>query len=257
MLILVGCHSVAGGGASDDEPSIDAQGGGGAAGVFDARMVIVEIDYEMGQEPYTGPIVGFGDTFDPTVANIERLFAGKKTLTIPRVLADMQNVGVIADEELTVADLAALAMQHRDQRDASGTKTFYVLFVSGYFTDGNGPNAGVLGVAFGDTIAMFKDVIRSTNVVALPNIVRYVEQSTLIHELGHSIGLVDNGVTMVAAHKDAAHGAHCNNADCVMYWQNEGASEAAQFARQRLVTGSTILFDAQCLADVDALTGGP
>jgi hypothetical protein len=39
-----------------------------------------------------------------------------------------------------------------------------------------------------------------------------------------------------------------------MYWQNEGSSDAAQFAQQQLVTGSSILFDAACLADVDAMT---
>jgi len=256
FVVLVGCHSVTGG-ASDDEPAIDAAGSGGGAGVFEATSVIVEIDYEMGQEPYTGPILGFGDTFDPTVTNIDRLFAGKKMLTIPRTVGEMENIGAIADEELTIADLSALAMQHRTEHDTTGVKTFYVVFVSGHFTDANGPNAGVLGVSFGDTIAMFKDVIRSTDVIGLPNIVRYVEQSTLIHELGHSIGLVDNGVAMVAAHKDAEHGAHCSNPDCVMYWQNEGATDAAQFAQNKLVTGRDVLFDAQCLADVDALTGGP
>jgi hypothetical protein len=255
FLVLVGCHSVTGGGAGDDDASADASNGGG--GVFAATSVIVEIDYETGQEPYTGPILGFGDTFDATVTNIDRLFAGKKMLTIPRAVGDMENVGAIADEELTIADLSAFAMQHRNEHDATGVKTFYVLFVSGHFTDANGPNAGVLGVSFGDTIAMFKDVIRSTDVLGVPNVVRYVEQSTLIHELGHSIGLVDNGVAMVAAHEDSAHGAHCSNPDCVMYWQNEGASDAAQFARDKLLTGSTVIFDAQCLADVDALTGGP
>jgi hypothetical protein len=104
---------------------------------------------------------------------------------------------------------------------------------------------------------MFKDVIESTNVLLQPNVVRYVEQSTLIHELAHSIGLVDNGVHMASAHKDASHGAHCDNPDCVMFWQNDGSQDAADFAQQKLLTGSSILFDAKCLADVDAITGGP
>ena len=111
--------------------------------------------------------------------------------------------------------------------------------------------------SIGDTVAMFKDVIKSTGSALSPNTAKYVEQSTLVHELAHSIGLVDNGVSMVATHKDATHGAHCNNADCVMYWLNEGASDASDFALRRLLTGDTILFDAACLADVDALTGGP
>lgn len=247
------------GGDGDDGPGVDAGGSGGgsgAVGVFDPSIdsVVVEIDYETGEEPYTGPILGFGDTFDPSVANLGRLFSGTKQLTVPRTLAEMEDVGAIDDEEITVADLAALAQAHRGTYDSETRRSYYVIFVSGHFRDDSGPQAFVLGVSVGNTVVMFKDVIRSTDIVVAPNVVRYVEQSTLIHELAHSIGLVDNGVPMALSHKDAAHGAHCNNPDCVMYWQNEGSSDAAKFAQQQLVTGSSILFDAACLADVDALT---
>jgi len=249
----------AGSGGDDDHALPDAAGSGsGAVSVFDPSIknVVVEIDYETGKEPYTGPIIGFGDTFDPTQANIDRLFAGKKTLTIPRTLAAMQDVGTIADEEITVADILALAAQHRNVHTTETSRSYYVIFVSGYFADDSGVHGGVLGLSIGDQIAMFKDVVNSTNIVLAPNVVRYVEQSTLIHELAHSVGLTDNGVPMVTPHKDAAHGAHCDNKDCVMFWQNDGSSDAAQFAQQQLLTGSSILFDAHCLADVDAKSGG-
>jgi hypothetical protein len=245
----------------DDDPSVDARGSGGAGGGIDVfasstTNVVIEIDYESGQQPYTGPMAGFGDTFDPSVTNLQRLFAGKKTVELPTTLAAMENVGTIADEELTIAEIHALAAAHRDELDREGTKTYYVIFVSGYYVDANGPNMSVLGVSSGDKIAMFKDVIRSTGSVTQPHVARYVEQSTLVHELAHSIGLVDNGVPMAAPHKDTAHGAHCDDSDCAMFWLNEGASEAGEFAVRRLITGSTILFDDACLADVDALTGG-
>jgi hypothetical protein len=262
--LLAACHTSAGGGGGDDDMMMpDGQGSGsgsgsGNAGVFDPSVtrVVVEIDYEAGQQPYTGNIIGFGDTFAPTMANIDRLFAHKKMLTIPQTVPEMENIGSVSDEELTVADLTAIANAHRQQKDAAGVKTYYMVFVSGHYADGNGVNPNVLGVSFGDTIAMFKDVIRTTASITSPNSERYVEQSTLIHELAHSIGLVDNGVPMVVAHKDATHGAHCNNDQCVMYWLNEGASDATAFALSRLLTGNTIIFDAACLSDVDALTGG-
>jgi len=256
-----GCGPISsgGGGGDDEQPMIDARGTGGVGvTVFDPsiKSVNIEIDYETGKEPFTGPILGFGDTFDPTQANIDRLFAGKKTLMIPKTLAAMQDVGTIADEELTVADILALATKHRNVYNTETSRSYYVIFVSGYFADDTGIHGGVLGVSIGDQIAMFKEVINSTNIVVAPNVVRYVEQSTLIHELAHSIGLTDNGVPMVVAHKDAVHGAHCNNQDCVMFWQNDGSGDAARFAQQRLLTGSSILFDANCLADVDAQSGG-
>jgi hypothetical protein len=243
--------------ASGDD-SDSGSGSSAPSDVFDPAIarVIVEIDYETNEAPYTGNVIGFGDTFDPTLVNMNRVFANKKMLTIPTQLASMQDIGTIPDEELTLADILAIAAHHRDVHDLPDTKSYYILFVSGHFADANGVQGGVLGVSVGDTIAMFKDVIRLSQSLTDPNAVRYVEQSTLIHELSHSVGLVDNGVPMVAAHKDAPHGAHCDNPDCVMYWLNEGAADARDFALRRLLTGSSILFDAKCLADVDAKTGG-
>lgn len=270
VLLAVGAGCASPSRAGDDEgASHDASGGTGgdsdsgsgtsaAIDVFDPAIarVVVEIDYETNAAPYVGNVLGFGDTFDPTLVNMNRVFANQKLLTIPTQLANMQDIGTVPDEELTLADIVAIAQHHRDVHDTPDMKSYYVVFLSGHFVDGNGVQGGVLGVSFGDTIAMFKDVIRQSQSLTDPNAVRYVEQSTLIHELSHSVGLVDNGVPMVAAHKDAAHGAHCDNPDCVMYWLNEGAADARDFALRRLLTGSSILFDATCLADVDARTGG-
>lgn len=253
LVLLAACGSGGGDGDDDDGPA-------GQRGVFEPEVteVRIEIDYESGEMPYTGPILGFGDTFTLSEANVGRLFAGRKTVTLPTTTAAMQDVGAVADEELTADDLLALAAQHRDTSDTATMKSYYVLFVSGYFTDGNGPNPGVLGVSIGDTgvIVMFKDVIASTGVAAFPNLERFVEQSTLIHELGHAFGLVANGVATTSAHHDAPHGAHCSNEACVMYWLNEGAGDMAMFAQQYVVARDAILFDDACLADVDALTGG-
>jgi hypothetical protein len=263
---LAGCGSV-GRAGGDDAGGDDAPGDGTPDGtpdpatVFDPAIqrVVIEIDYEDGQEPYTGPILGFGDTFDTTVTNIDRVFASKKQLIVPTTIGEMDGIGEVADEELTASELLALAAAHRGESDGADVKSYYLLFVSGHFADDTGVRSTVLGVSFGNTgvIAMFKDVIRSTNVIGFPNVVRYVEQSTIVHELAHAIGLVGNGITPASAHKDLEHGAHCTNDRCVMYYLNEGASDAAAFARTYVLSGDTILFDEACLGDVDALTGGP
>jgi len=270
LCIAAACGGTPGGGDDDGLPPNDGRlddGGGvgidgppGLRGVFDPAVteVQVEIDYEPGAEPFTGNVIGFGDTFAITRTNINRIFAGRKTLTLPTTLAAMENIGDVADEQLTVDDLLTLAAAHRSGADSATRKTYYVIFVSGYFTDGNGPNAGVLGVSIGDTgvLAMFKDVIDSTNIPAT-NVSRFVEQTTLVHELGHAIGLVDNGVAVTSPHNDTVHGAHCTNDQCVMYWLNEGASDMAAYVQRSVLSGDTVLFDAACLADADALTGGP
>ena len=181
----------------------------------------------------------------------------QEVLLIPRTVGEMENIGDVADEELTTSDILAIADAHRGQHDAAGVRTYYIVFVSGHFADAAGVQSGVLGVSLGNTgvLAMFKDVIRGSS--GVPNISRFVEQVTMIHELGHAIGLVDNGVPMTMVHKDTAHGAHCTNERCAMFWQVEGASAAAAYAQQYVLTSNTIVFGAECLADVDALTGGP
>jgi hypothetical protein len=259
MLMAVGCGGTAAGGGDDEPPPDGGPTGNGT--VFEPMItdVVVEIDFETGQEPFTGAMIGGEDTFELSHVNIDRLFGGRKALTLPRTLAEMEDVGTIADEELTVSDLLALAQQHRDNQDGGAVKTYYILFVSGHFATAEGPRPTVLGVSIGSTgvIAMFKDVIRSTNNPLLPNVVRFVEQATIIHELGHAFGLTNNGVPMVTPHQDTEHGAHCDDDACVMYYLNEGASDATAFVTERVLGGDSILFDANCLADADALTGGP
>ena len=79
---------------------------------------------------------------------------------------------------------------------------------------------------------------------------RYVEQSTLVHESGHAIGLVNNGLPMTSTHEDTAHRAHCSNPDCVMYWQNEGSDALKTFVLNRLNNPSLVMYDQACLKDV-------
>lgn len=86
LAMLVGCSSSsepAGGDDTPGDPPLDPA----------VTRVTFEIDYETGQEPFTGPILGFGDTFDVSVANFNRLLANKKTLTLPTMLAQMEDIG--------------------------------------------------------------------------------------------------------------------------------------------------------------------
>lgn len=215
--------------------------------------VEIEVDYQGGAEPYTGAAgTKVSDLWSVTRTNLGRIFPDKN-VSVPSDLTQMQKIDV-SGELFTSDALLGIAKKHRDKAPTASKATYYVVFVNGYFQDENGKNDAVLGVSLGTTgvLAMFKPVIASSGLPAFPSVERFVEQSTLVHEIGHAVGLVDNGVSMVANHKDATHGAHCTNTKCVMYWENEGVSATREFAKQLLLTGNVVLFKEDCLADVDA-----
>lgn len=72
----------------------------------------------------------------------------------------------------------------------------------------------------------------------------------LEHEVGHLLGLVDLGSPMQTNHKDVAHGNHCNNSGCLMYYTSE-TTDILGF----LLTGAIPTLDANCIADLKANGG--
>jgi len=262
---LAGSLSLFACGDSSSASNDDGSGGGAAAhqpaklDVFGSQYstIAFEIDYATGAEPYTGDIAGFGDVWSLFETNAARLYQGRgKTITVPTQLDEMEELTDVTGDSFDQDAIFAIANEHRDQASTTSTATFYVLWLDGLFDDGTGARDDVLGVSFGDTgvIAMFKPVIESTG-AGTPGlgVEKYVEQASLVHELGHAVGLVDNGVSMTTMHKDDAHGAHCSNPDCVMYYQIESKSGAIQFVQQMLQSQSSILFGDECLGDVDAV----
>lgn len=219
------------------------------------KRVVIEIDYATGAEPYTGNIVLFGDIWGVFTTNAERLFLGSgKELTIPTELSEMEELTDVKGTEFTGKAILEVAAAHRAMLSAGDTATFYFLWLPGYYHDGETVRKDVLGVSLGSTgvLAMFKPVIASTGIGPGSSIEKHVEQATLVHEFGHAIGLVKNGIELASPHHDEPHGAHCSNQDCVMYYAIEGTSGAVEFAGKLAMGQSAVLFADDCLADVDA-----
>lgn len=219
-------------------------------------QVVFEIDYQQGAEPFTGSLLGM-DAFNLTRVNVEKLFQGgggvpPKTVTLPSDLTQMEQLTDITGTSFTGQRILEIASKHRGQQDSAAAATFYILFLNGLYDDGKTVRNDVLGVALGQTgvVAMFKPVIRSSS--GTQQLQKFVEQTTLVHEFGHSIGLVNFGIPMTAQHQDTANGAHCSNNRCVMYYANEGAASALQFVRDYVLTGNEVLFDTDCLNDTKA-----
>lgn len=212
----------------------------------------MQVAYEPGAEPYTGTTPGGLNYWDILEQNLAAVFQGRSVVfSIPKSLPAMTALPSQNKNVWTPSDAVALASQHQTPNTDSSTGAFFVAFVKGYAADSGGnPNPNVIGfsVTGTTTILMFKDVIKSTG-GALAIVPKYVEQSTLVHEMGHAVGFVNNGLPTTSNHHDSPHGAHCSNSNCVMHYLNEGASDMKTFVQQYITSGSTVMFGNECLAD--------
>lgn len=127
------------------------------------------------------------------------------------------------DDVYSADEIRALEETHRDTFTEGNTITAYYVFLDGTFEDEN-----VLGIAYWNTsMAIFEQVIRDhSGGIGQPR-TPVIEAASIRHEMGHVLGLVDNGSPMQGAeggpddHHDEAHGAHCTVEGSLMYWQVE------------------------------------
>lgn len=216
------------------------------------RMVI-QVAYEPGAEPYDGSLSGLSGVVPWRITrnNVAALFEGRAVepeIDSPLLRSEMTLLPEQNKTTWTLDEIFALSEQYRNGTTTAETGHFFVAFLNGHLVDETGsPNPGIIGVQISGTsvVAIFKDVIKAmtgTNVVRV-----FVEQSTVIHEIGHALGLVNIGVPPTSDHHDEAHGAHCDNPDCVMYWQNEGLNDLISFVNRR--KDDPYLFADECLQD--------
>jgi hypothetical protein len=147
---------------------------------------------------------------------------------------------------LTLNDIATIEKNNRTVYTSGSQLGVYFLF-----TDGNYSDVNVLGLAYRNTSMSILGKTIHDNSGGLGQASRIkVESTVLEHEFGHILGLVDLGSPMQAGHKDAAHGSHCNNSSCLMYY----ASETTDILGI-LITGTVPPLDANCRADLTANGG--
>ncbi len=214
----------------------------------------VEVAYEAGAEPFVGNSLG-QPLWDFLKSNIEALFSGRTHMPqvfVPTTLAEMKKLPNLDKRTWNAQDIYDLGMSHKQGTSTLNESYFLILFLNGYYQKYNGSaDPQILGVQITDSplIAIFKPVVTSTSAGEPPLVAKYIEQSTLVHEMGHALGLVNNGTPMTSRHQDEDHEAHCSNTSCTMYWQNEGGSAARDFVLKYIMTGNEVIFGRECLRD--------
>ena len=170
-----------------------------------------------------------------------------------------------ADSISTLDDVKAYEDAHRTAYTDGATSVIWMGYMPGSMARDT-MDSYTLALAYrGSSIMVFPDNIRKSCesfAETLPDgadpakACAYIEATTVLHELGHLMGLTDNGIAMVEPHKDEGNGDHCDRSDCIMYAFNNMQS-LFERARADLEAGREIaLFDANCTADVQAAIRG-
>ncbi|HEY3352776.1 MAG TPA: hypothetical protein VGQ83_05980 [Polyangia bacterium] len=217
------------------------------------RRLVVEVAWAPGATPSTGAAPPLADVWDLLAQNLAVLFAADgKQIEVPRSTDAMALLAGVTATSFSNDDILALAQANRHELSTASTATFYVLYLPGAYRDSSGERPEVLGVSLDSegVVALFARAI-DTAALAQPELAPFIEQSTLVHELGHAVGLVNNGIPMVTPHEDPA-GRHCTNPACVMYFANEGAAAVQDLVDRYLTDGSEVLFGQECLDDAAA-----
>ncbi|GAB5543235.1 MAG: hypothetical protein RLO52_11065 [Sandaracinaceae bacterium] len=160
-----------------------------------------------------------------------------------------------ADYAWTFEALQALATETFDDDQPAGTVSMHVMWLDGHDDDDSADGA-VLGLAWANThVAMYHSTIESScrgGPVLGAEVCAQAQYLVWLHEVGHTIGLVDNGLPMASDHRDPDMGRHDVSEECIMYWAFEGRA-GVDLIRDRILGGSLPDFDDECLADVAAV----
>lgn len=240
IIISVSCGDSSSVTDTDEEFDFNHKRGPGASSAdflnddpFDE--LIVEVDYMKGHEPDSEALDNLQSFLE------ERL--NKTTVTI----LQPTEIEASGKESYTSGEVRDLEDEHRTEYSEEGTLAAYFIFLDGEYSTEN-----VLGIAYYNTsMALFGETIRRiSGGIGQPSR-RMIETTVLRHEIGHLLGLVDNGTEMQEDHKDEGHGSHCNNDSCLMYY----AVETTNFFVNLTEGGEVPELDELCITDLQAAGG--
>ncbi|HJK99663.1 MAG TPA: hypothetical protein RMF84_20715 [Polyangiaceae bacterium LLY-WYZ-14_1] len=213
-----------------------------------ATRLVIELDTVEGKAPRAG-------VADALTAGLAPLLDKPDGVVVEVDQTDLPAEG--EDRVWTFSALQDLADRTFDVPRPEGTIALHTLWLDGRFESG-----GVLGVAWANRhVAIFSDFLDRSCFRLLPGIQEAVcvaaEEAIWTHEVGHVLGLVNNGIPMVEDHQDEENGAHDDSQDCVMYWAYENAS-LVDLIRDDVMSGNEtdLGFDDACLADLAAVRDG-
>jgi hypothetical protein len=183
--------------------------------------------------------------YAPDASAVNNLVTFLKTrLNKPNGITIVQKeIGASSLSVASLYNIVSIERTYRQYFTRNDVISVYVLITNGYYSNNN-----ILATSYWNTSFCLFGKSINDNSGQSGQVNRSILMTTLLeHEFGHLMGLVDQGSPMQTNHKDASNGAHCNNPDCLMYYDVEAGFSGTLNAVPSL--------DANCLADLKANGG--
>ena len=150
----------------------------------------------------------------------------------------------------TLNDIKAVEKANRRLFTHDQVISLYVFFADGEYIENTG-STQVLGLKYSSSsLVIFEKTVKNyAGGIGQPSL-NTLQALITEHELGHILGLVNSGTAMVSEHQDGAHGKHCNNSNCLMYYTAETNNVIAN-----LVGNNIPSLDNDCISDLRANGG--
>ena len=184
--------------------------------------------------------------YAPDTATINNLTVFLKGLINKSVGIQVVTHQIAASQKmvLTLSDIVAIEKKNRTIFSGNDVIAVHILIADADFSDGN-----VLGKSYWNTSTCLFGKTIEKNSGGFGQVSKIKLYTTIAeHEFGHLLGLVNQGSPMQQAHQDITNGAHCNNKNCLMFYNIETTAPT-------LFLNTIPVLDANCLADLKANGG--
>lgn len=170
------------------------------------------------------------------------------------------------DHAYSFQEVNEIEKTHREEYSDGDTAVLYVLYLDGHSSQDT-DKGSILGAAYhASSVVMFKETLRKAaeqNKGDIPGIYGstredmedIIERAVLVHEFGHILGLVDNGIPMQTDHldRDPDHTPkHSSNKNSVMYYAVENSGALAGLIQLQGNVNLPYKFDTHDKADIEA-----
>ena len=156
----------------------------------------------------------------------------------------MKQIPSAGKEVLSLTEAVSIEKQYRTIFTGGSIIGAHILITDGHYT-----TPEIYGTSYWNTsFCVFGETVKNNS--DGPGEVSRADlmAAVLEHEFGHLLGLVNQGSSMQSDHVDPAHGPHCINPDCLMFYGIENAVFPG-------ASGAPPPLDDHCIADLKANGG--